>query len=57
MPTLRQTDIIKEALDSMSMLSEWEALFIDDIADLEPLEALTYQQNKVLEEIAIKIDF
>lgn len=49
-------DTIKDALDNFDMLTQWEADFIDDLAELEPSIKLSDNQKEILIKIQDKLD-
>lgn len=49
----RQTEIINEALEDLSVLNDWEYNFAIDLADYEG--NLSHNQDSKLEEIADKL--
>jgi len=50
-----QIQIIKDAIDYPEKLSEWEAEFIDNLADKEDDYELSDKQNSVLNRIGSKV--
>jgi len=50
-----QIQIIKEALDSPELLSEWEHEFIDSLADKPDNYELSEKQNSILNRIGSKM--
>ncbi len=51
-----QKRFIKDALDQEYKLTEWEAKFINDIAEKEDNYELTERQNEILNRIQGKLD-
>lgn len=50
-----QIQIVKEALDSPELLSEWEVDFINDIADKGDDYELSDKQNSIINRIGSKM--
>ncbi len=56
MPNKLQIKFIKDAMDAEHLLTEWEAEFINNIADLEDDKDLSQRQNTVLNRIITKVN-
>jgi hypothetical protein len=53
--TPAETRTIKDAMDCLDELTEWENEFILSLADIDPFCTLTDKQKECLERIADKI--
>lgn len=51
-----QSKFVKDAMDNEELLTEWEAGFIDNLAEYDENRALSDKENEILNRITQKIN-